>query len=197
MKKAVFLLLSMMISIYVPSVSAKKLGDLYFPDKVQIAGTSTPLQLNGVGHRTKFFFKIYAGALYTVKKVHSRNAVQALTGPDRVVMHFIYSEVSRDKLVAAWQEGFQENNTAAQLKALAPEITQFNAMFPSLKKGDIVVLDYLPGKGTRVTIKGKVKGTIKGKDFNRALLDVWLGNKPADEDLKQAMLGNDAEEEDY
>jgi len=70
-------------------------------------------------------------------------------------------------------------------------------MFPSLKEGDVVMLDYLPGKGTRVTIKGKVKGIIKGKDFNRALLDVWLGNKPADEDLKQAMLGNDTEEEDY
>jgi len=197
MKKTVFLLLSVMLSIYVPPVSAKKLGNLYFPDKIQIAGTSTPLQLNGVGYRTKFFFKIYAGALYTEKKVHSRDAVQALTGPGRVVMQFIYSEVSRDKLVAAWQEGFEENNTAAQLQTLAPEITQFNAMFPSLKEGDIVILDYLPGKGTRVTIKGKVKGIIKGKDFNRALLDVWLGNEPADETLKQAMLGNDAEEEDY
>ncbi len=197
MKKIVFLLLSMMISIYVPSVSAKKLGDLYFPDKVQIAGTSTPLQLNGAGYRTKFFFKIYAGALYTVKKAHSRDAVQALTGPNRVVMQFIYSEVARDKLIAAWQEGFEENNTTAQMKTLTSDIMRFNAMFPSLKEGDVVMLDYLPGKGTRVTIKGKVKGIIKGKDFNRALLDVWLGNKPADEDLKQAMLGNDTEEEDY
>ena len=56
------------------------------------------------------------------------------------------------------------------------------------KNSNEVLLDYLPGQGTRVTIKGDVKGVIDGKDFNDALLNIWLGDEPADDDLKEAML---------
>ncbi len=189
MKKIIYILLCLVMSGYVGSAIAKNLGDLQFPDAVKIAGTDTVLQLNGVGYRTKFFFKIYAGALYTTKKVTSQADVQALNGPNRVVMRFIYGEVDRDKLVAAWNEGFEENNSAEKLKTLQSRINQFDAMFPDLKEGDVVLLDYIPGIGTWVTIKGKMKGVIKGKDFNVALLNIWLGNEPADDDLKDAMLG--------
>jgi len=30
---------------------------------------------------------------------------------------------------------------------------------------------------------------IPGEDFNRALLRIWLGDRPADGDLKRGMLG--------
>jgi hypothetical protein len=56
-------------------------------------------------------------------------------------------------------------------------------------KGDVILLDYLPGAGTRVTVRGDDKGTIAGVDFNRALLRIWLGEQPADSALKKAMLG--------
>jgi hypothetical protein len=32
-------------------------------------------------------------------------------------------------------------------------------------------------------------GTVEGNDFNRALLKIWLGSKPADGGLKKAWLG--------
>jgi len=57
------------------------------------------------------------------------------------------------------------------------------------KSGDLILLDYLPGTGTRVTVRGEDKGTIPGEEFNRALLRIWLGNQPADASLKRAMLG--------
>lgn len=160
-----------------------------FPDKVTLQGSDTPIQLNGVGFRTKFFFDIYIGALYTESKVNSRDAVQALKGPKRIQMHFVYSEVSKEKLVSGWNDGFEENNTSTRLKALSPKIEKFNAMFTTVVKGDSVLLDYVPGKGTRVTIKGVDKGVIEGEDFSAALLDIWLGDSPADGGLKDAMLG--------
>ena len=45
------------------------------------------------------------------------------------------------------------------------------------------------GTGTQVTIKGTVKGVIAGKDFNDALLSIWLGEKPVTAKLKDEMLG--------
>jgi len=57
--------------------------------------------------------------------------------------------------------------------------------------GDIVLLDYVPGKGTAVKINGVEKGIVEGEDFNKALLDIWLGEEPADDGLKDAMLGGE------
>ncbi len=170
---------------------ARQLDDVTLPDNVTLDGTDVALQLNGMGYRTKFVFNIYVGALYTESKVESRDAAQALNGPKRVVMHMVHDEVSKEKMADAWNEGFEENNSDAQLGKLKARLKTFIGYFPDLKEGNIVLLDYIPGKGTRVTINGEVKGVIEGADFYTALLDVWLGDEPADDDLKEAMLGED------
>lgn len=53
----------------------------------------------------------------------------------------------------------------------------------------MILLDFVPGSGTRVVVNGDTRGTIPGEDFNRALLRIWLGENPADAGLKKAMLG--------
>lgn len=170
---------------------ARQLDDVTVPDSVTIVGTDVPLQLNGMGYRTKLFFKIYVGALYTESKVNSRDAVQALKGPKRVLMHMTYDEVSHEKMADAWEEGFKDNASDEQMDKLESRLKTFISFFPDLKKGNVVLLDYIPASGTRITIDAIEKGVIAGADFYSALLDVWLGKEPADEDLKQAMLGLD------
>lgn len=173
------------------SVLAVKFGDRQFPDTVTLPGTEKALQLNGIGYRKKFFIKVYIGALYLENKVNSREAVLAQNGPNRVLMHFVYGEVSGEKLANGWNEGFEANRSEEQLAGLRERINAFNAMFPTVHENDVIMLDYIPGTGTRVTIKGEEKGVIAGEDFNKALLDIWLGEEPADGGLKDAMLGVD------
>ena len=36
---------------------------------------------------------------------------------------------------------------------------------------------------------GNKKGSIAGLEFKKALFGIWLGDKPADDDLKTGMLG--------
>jgi len=173
------------------SVAARQLDEVTMPDSVTLDTTDVKLQLNGMGYRTKFIFDIYVGALYTESKVDSRDAAQALKGPKRIVMHMVYDEVSHEKMADAWNEGFEENNSDDQLEKLKPRLKTFIGYFPDLKAGDVVLLDYIPASGTHVTINGNEKGVISGADFYTALLDVWLGDEPADGDLKDAMLGDD------
>jgi hypothetical protein len=176
-------------TLYITAISARDIDGVSLPDKVTLKDTVTELQLNGMGYRTKFVFKIYIGALYTETKVNTRDAAQALTGPKRVVMHVVYDEVAREKMIKAWHEGFEENNSREQLEKLQARLNTFVNYFPDLKAGDEVLFDYIPASGTRVTINGEEKGVIDGADFYQALLDVWLGDEPADADLKEAMLG--------
>jgi hypothetical protein len=176
-------------TLYITAINARDIDGVTLPDKVTLKNTDVELQLNGIGYRTKFVFKVYVGALYTETKVNSRDAVQALTGPKRIAMHIVYDEVGREKMSKAWHEGFAENNSDAQLAKLQTRLDTFVNYFPDLKAGDQVLLDYIPVSGTHVTINGEEKGVIEGDDFYRALLDVWLGDEPADNDLKDAMLG--------
>jgi hypothetical protein len=182
-------IVSLFLCVFTASLNAAQLDDVTLPDSVTLHGTDTVLQLNGMGYRTKFIIDVYVAGLYTETKVNSRDEVQALKGPKRFVMHMVYDEVSRKKMTAAWNEGFEENNTDEQLEKLQTRLQTFISFFPDLKAGDVVLLDYVPANGTSVTINGKNIGAIKGDDFYAALLDVWLGKEPADEDLKEALLG--------
>ena len=176
-------------SLFSVSLNARQLDDIDLPDNVTLDGTSVPLQLNGMGYRTKFVFNIYVGGLYTETKADSRDAVQALKGPKRVLMHMTYDEVSHEKMADAWREGFEENASDEQFKKLESRLSTFISYFPDLKEGDVVLLDYIPATGTVVSFNGEAKAVIEGADFYSALLDVWLGEEPVDDDLKEAMLG--------
>lgn len=176
-------------SLFSVSLNARQLDDVDLPDNVTLDGTSVPLQLNGMGYRTKFVFNIYVGGLYTETKADSRDAVQALKGPKRVLMHMTYDEVSHEKMADAWREGFEENASDEQFKKLESRLSTFISYFPDLKEGDVVLLDYIPATGTVVSFNGEAKAVIEGADFYSALLDVWLGEEPVDDDLKEAMLG--------
>jgi len=57
-----------------------------------------------------------------------------------------------------------------------------------VKKNDVIVLDFNPTAGTRVVISGDEKGSIEGKEFNDALLKIWLGEEPISSGLKKDLL---------
>ena len=168
------------------SVSAAEVEGVSVPEQAVVDGQT--LVLNGAGVRTKFFFDIYVGALYLPSR--TRDAQQAIAGrgPKRVTMHFLYGEVGKKKLTDGWIKGFEKNQSKDAMARLQDRLAQFNAMFTDARKGDEFVFDFLANGDTRVTLKGETKGIIPGEDFARALLAVWLGRKPADKDLKKAML---------
>lgn len=155
-----------------------------------IAGDDgTAMVLNGAGIRSKFVFDIYIAQLYLEKAASETKDVIAAEAHKRMVMHFLYDKVEKAKLVEAWNDGFRNNTPAERLPALQQRIDQFNAMFSDAKKGEVIVLDYVPGQGTKVTIAGTDKGVIPGKDFNDAMLLIWLGDKPVAKDLRAKLLG--------
>lgn len=179
------LLLTLLVSV---SAYGREIAGVDVPETVSQAD-GTVLQLNGAGIRTKVFFKIYIAELYLADK---QSEVPAIIDDDRgrrIVMHFLYEEVGKEDLVEAWNHGFQGNGSAEQLAELSSQITSFNALFDSVKKGDQIILDYIPGKGTTVMIREEIKGLIEGKPFNDLLLSIWLGEKPVSKGLRDDLLG--------
>lgn len=160
-------------------------------DSVRVADGGAELRLNGAGVRTRFLFRVYVGALYLGAKTTTAAAVINDNGAKRIVLHML-RELSAEQFVSALEDGLKNNHGADELAKLDARVRQLRAIFDAVKTartGDVILIDYLPAEGTRITINGTPRGTIAGADFNRALLRIWLGENPADADLKRAMLG--------
>ena len=173
------------------SISAEgaEIEGVKLADKVQLGGSE--LALNGAGVRTRVFFKVYVGALYLQKKASAPEAVLADSGPKRIAMHML-RDLTAEQLFSALNEGLKNNHAPGDLVKLEPQVKQLEGIFSAVKAakiGDTILLDYVPGTGTRVVVNGDGKGTVAGEEFNRALLRIWLGDQPADAALKKAMLG--------
>jgi len=171
-------------------VVARDLEGVSLPNTTVVA--KTEMHLNGMGVRIKkvafIGIKVYVAGLYLPTKQSDPAKIFAADEPRQLVMHFLYKEVGKDKLVEGWTEGFQKNSPdkVATLKA---DIDRFNALWPDMKAGDRAILTYIPGAGTTVEIKGNEVGLFAGRDFADALFAIWLGPEPPNADLKKGLLG--------
>ena len=185
-----FKLLVLLLSISSFSLHAKEVSGVNIPESISFSDQSTKLVLNGVGMRTKFVFDIYIGSLYLEKKSTTSDAIYKLAGEKRISMHFLYNEIEKEKLVSGWSAGFENNLTDEELTKFKSQIDQFNSLFVTVKKGDVININFTPTTGTQVVKNNKALGLIEGDAFFVALLKIWLGEEPADSDLKEAMLGS-------
>jgi len=172
-------------------LQALMISGIDIPDAVSLPDNGTRLVLNGAGVREKFFMDIYIGALYLESKTHDPAVILADTGHAGILMHFTYSEVSREKIIAGWMDGLQANLTEERLQAIKPRLEKFNTLFRTVTRGDVIRIDYVPETGTQVRINGEWRGSVAGNDFFRDLLRIWLGTSPVSKSLKHDMLGQD------
>ena len=185
MKKLLLIILALFLM--TPTAIAMEVGDVTLPDSLK-AGEDT-LLLNGAGLRKKFVIKVYAGGLYLKQKDTDPVKIINEDAPMAIRMHFIHDGVSSKKLVDAWNKGFM-NGTRGNIAPIQTEIDQFNGFFTEeAKKNDVYDIIYVPEQGVSVFIQGKLKGIVKGLDFKKAVFSIWLGEKPADANLKKGMLG--------
>lgn len=169
---------------------AAEIVGVKFDDRVRLANTD--LVANGAGLRKKAFFKVYAMALYLPEKQSDAAGVLGAGGAKRISISLL-RDLSAQQFVDALQDGMAANHPEAEMAALKERMKQLSDALLALgeaKTGTTVHLDWIPDSGTRLTVNGQAQGKdIAGEDFYRALLRIWLGSKPVQDDLKQALLG--------
>lgn len=183
-----FLLLTVAFLLVLPTtyLIAGTLKGVTMPDSIELEGKT--LVLNGMALRKKIIFKVYVAGLYLPQKESNAEKILQADGERRCVMHWLRS-VGTGKITDAWYEGLEANTPD-----YSPELKkQFDTMcgwMEEMKDGELIVFTYIPGKGTEVNVKNKVKGTIEGKAFADALFACWIGPKPGPgEGFKEDLLG--------
>ena len=181
--------LALLLAFACNPVQAVEISGVFIEERIETQSGAT-LMLNGAGLREKFWVDVYVGSLYLPKSISDVAAILSTPGPLRIQLDFVYKEVAREKLLESWHEGFENNQQGEVSQSLQARINQFYALFDSSAvERDQYRFDYQPGSGTRISKNGQQLGIIAGEDFRNALVEIWLGNHPADKDLKKAMLG--------
>jgi chalcone isomerase-like protein len=171
-----------------PALHAAEVAGVNVAESARVGGQE--LVLNGAGVRKRLVFKVYVAALYLPAKASSAAAIVDSAAPRRISMHLL-REVDADSLVTALRDGIAANHSGSDMAALAPQVEQLATLMRALgttKTGDVVGLDF-SAAGVAVGFNGQPRGSVAGDAFAKALLRVWLGDKPVDAALKKALLG--------
>ena len=172
------------------SAAPVELAGVKLEDRQTVAGS--PLVLNGAGIRYKAVFKVYTAGLYLTAKANTPEEALAMPGPKRLAITML-RDIDSAELGKLFSRGMEDNMDRTAFSKLIPGVLRMSQVFSDhkqLKAGEVFLIDWVPGTGTVLTIKGKVEGEpFKEPEFFNALMRIWLGKKPADWALKEALLG--------
>lgn len=178
------------LSACLPASAAVDINGYKFEDTAKVAGKD--LKLNGAGVRIKVVVKLYAAGLYVPEKKSTAAEILKQQGPRRVTIQMM-RDINTDEFGKAFIDGLNENIDKNERQQIIPQIGQMGALFTSvetLKAGDVLHMDWVPGVGTQADLNGKKLGAaIPDITFYNAMLRIWIGDHAVDKFLKQAMLG--------
>jgi len=176
----------MLTGLFSAAAGAVEIEGVKLADTATVAGRD--LVLNGAGLRKRLLFDVYVASLYLPEKV---SAAAVLKAEPRRVRIDMLRDVAADDFLETLKDGIEANASQTERDAIQPQLSELAKVIMAIgetKNGDTITLDFVAGN-TVVTINGLEKTRIAGEEFNRALLNVWLGDHPVQADLKKAMLG--------
>lgn len=183
------------ISCALPLAAAAQvtLHGIKYEDSVTVAGSK--LQLNGAGTRYKGPFKVYTAGIYLGKKATTLEEFLGQPGPKRMSVVSL-RDIDASELGKMFIRGVEDNMDRASMSKLIPGLMRMSQIFSDHKRlgaGEQFTIDWVPGTGTVVSVRGVQQGEpFKEPEFFNALMRIWLGPVPADWKLKDSLLGKPA-----
>ena len=155
------------------------------------------LVLNGSAVRKRGYFKADVTALYLPEKMSSPDAIYKLDGVRRIQLN-ILRRFTSSTITRIFLADFKEAATEEEFKRLIGPIGQIGAAYANVKevvKGDVVNLDWVPGRGWLATHNGKSLNEVDGKPLAikdelayQIYMRMYIG-QGAPADLRNGLLG--------
>lgn len=163
-----------------------------------ITAYGKPLVLNGIGLRKRGYFKADVTALYLPERRTTVESIMKLDGLRRIQLN-ILRQFTSSTISRIFIADFKQVATDDEFKQLIDVIGQVGAAYANVKrvqKGDVVNLDWVPGRGWMATHNGRQlagDGSAESMAINNELayqiyLRMYIGpHAPAD--LRNGLLG--------
>jgi hypothetical protein len=164
-------------------------------DTVTVGGQQ--LHLNGAGYRKRGYFKIDVTALYLQQKATTLEAVENAPGAKRLQL-VIQQDLTGSQASRYFLIDFEASATPAEFAKLITEVSQVGDIYsalPKIKKGDVVTMDWVPGKGLIATLNGAnlvphgaTSPYMNSELLAKVMLRMYIGGKTPAE-LHDNLLG--------
>ena len=182
--------------LWAPGMRAAEVAGVELADAIELEGVR--LQLNGAGERTLYVVRTYDAALYVAQPSMNAQALLGQPGPRRLSMTMLAALSTQwvvERLIGAVRANTSDDAFSRLQPRLARLVESFLAL-DRLQRGDRVNIDAVGGI-TRVSVDGRVPGVdVPGEDLFDALLRGFIGERPIDAALQQALLGRPASKVD-
>ena len=155
------------------------------PATIASAGGGAPLQR--AAHASRVYLlgqaEMYTLAIYVEAPPLDRVRLAGRDVTKTLRIQITYKEDLRGRYPVDWRR-----ELLPPLEETA-EAHLFGSFAP-LRHGDVVLVEYAPGRGTSVRINNRsVAASSASHDLMLAFLDHWIGQRPVSEELKRALLG--------
>ena len=187
--------LSLVMALMTVPAVATEIEGFEVDDAMVVEGKT--LVLNGVGWRKRGYSKIDVTGLYLEQRLSSVDAVMKNPGRKRILLRPL-RDLTGAAIARYFVADFQRAATDAEFKSLINEVMGVGSSFGrlhTLHKGDVVTIDWIPGKGVAANVNGKpLQFNDAGETFLKSelmfqiILRMQL-NVSASEELRMNLLG--------
>ncbi len=177
-------LLALLPAVAAGPARGAELAGVTMPDTTTLGGRT--LVLNGMGLREQFFVDVYVGGLYLTARTRDAERAIEQDAPKRILLQFVIRSLGKRRICDANYDALEK---LAERHVMQERFDRLCDFMEDVRAGDRIVLDYVPDRGTTVTVRGKPKGTIEGAAFMRAVWSLYVGDDPPTAELKRGMLG--------
>jgi hypothetical protein len=142
--------------------------------------------LSLAGHASRLYLlgqvEVYDIALYVEAPPADLARLRAEAASKVMRVEVRYQDDLRRPLPIDWRR-----ELVPQLEAAGT--AHLRATAGTLRQGDVLLIEYVPGKGTTVRVNKTVAVAGVSHDLMLTFLDHWLGQRPVSEEIKRALLG--------
>ena len=172
-----------------PAAASTTIEGVALEESATVAGTT--LTLNGAGVGTRLMFKVYAMGLYLQTRASNPRDAMSVDGPRRLRIVLLRDVSGEDFDDAVTSSATDDKDCDPRISEQMANLGRTIARQPQgLRKGDTLTLDWVPGTGTVIELNRRpLTEPLRDVAFYQALLNIWLGDKPADLRLKTRLLG--------
>ena len=153
---------------------AKVMAGVKLPETIQLQGQD--LLLEHMALKKLLFFDVYVWGLYLGESPKSLQEAIASQKPKQLQLHF-RRDLKRDQLAEAFRK-FLTKSPSLKSVEMRKHSEQLVRSLRAVRKGDSLVITYIPEKGLQISGEGSGGAFIPGKDFADALFSAWLDENP-------------------
>jgi hypothetical protein len=149
------------------------------------------LRLNGLGLRGVAWVKAFVAGLYVPVPSSEPGALLAMPGPKRLRLKVMLDAPSHEltKSLVARINKYEPEPALKQLGERPAQLGELIDSLGDLRSGDVLDLDFEPGKGVRLSYNDKAVGApVAGEDLYRAVLKIFVGERAIDKRMKAGLL---------